>query len=99
MFDPDWGKHQASEGTRLLTEVHGNFVDWYINDRLIEDSSLKYYLDQMRMCISSCLHCKLDDGTSLVVMSYDKQLPTTATPRAYRKHVNLKLLEDIDNEC
>lgn len=40
---------------------------------------------------------RLDDGSTFLWSSQKHQPPTTVVPRRYIKHINLKLLEDIDN--
>lgn len=73
-------------------------VGGYYNGKLITKIEHNGYRDESTISLRVSARLVTDDGLTYIVMSTDRELPTTAVPRAYRKHVNQRILEDIDND-
>lgn len=95
MSRPLAGYH-VPKGTRTLASVKAD-GRWYYNGKLITKIEHNGYRDERTISLRVSARLVTDDGLTYTVMSTDNNLPTKEIPRAYHKHVNQQLLEDIDN--
>lgn len=95
MSRPLAGYH-VPKGTSTLASVKAD-GRWYYNGKLITKIEHNGYRDEATISLQVTARIVTDDGLTYIVRSIDKELPTKEAPRAYRKHINQQLLEDIDN--
>lgn len=66
---------------------------------VVEQVASEEYWDYPTACEVTARFYLLDDGSIYQWYSNRVDERTTEVPRKYRNHVNLKLLEDISNDC
>lgn len=93
MFDPYLSQYFVPTGSKLLSVDDSG--DYYYDGKMVVGCRSSTYIDQCQRCLAVTARLSLDDGTVVVVRTFDNLPPTTVVPRAYRKHVNQQPLEDI----
>nr|DAD80255.1 MAG TPA: Protein of unknown function (DUF1285) [Caudovirales sp. ctTqA28] len=88
--------YHVPKGSSILASVKAD-GNWYYKGKLITKFEHKCYRDEVTISLQVSSMLITDDGLIYIVKSTDSELPTTAVPRAYRNHVNQRILGDIDN--
>lgn len=88
--------YRVPEGSSILASVKAD-GSWYYNGKLITKFEHECYRDESTISLRVTARLVTDDGLTYIVRSTERELPTKVVPRAYRKHVNQQLLEDINN--